>query len=356
MRARVRAGRSRRGVRACGAPSSAFGTFSRKREKGARRIPPDGANRMDAPLLLAGEGKRAVRARVTGRPVASRHPRLRRALIRPRHLLPQAGEGDAAGSTGRRGSDGCSSRALGRKRGVRRFYATAPIASCPSPACGRGIARCAREGEGRPVASRHPRLRRALIRLRHLLPQAGEGNAAGSTRRRSDEYPSRACGRGRGNARARRRSDGCPSPACGRGKARGAREGEGRPVASWRPRLRRAPHPPPAPSPASGRRECSGIIRDVAGRTDAPLPLAGEGKRAVRARVRAGRSRRGIRACGAPSSTFGTFSRTREEGMRRDLPEHLPLRDVAGRAEAFPPKAGRKTHTVHPGPRPTIGA
>src|SRR5690606_21538224 len=47
----------------------------------------------------------------------------------------------------------------------------------PSPVYGRGKARLAREGEGRQVALRLPRLRRALIRLRHLLPRAGEGRA-----------------------------------------------------------------------------------------------------------------------------------------------------------------------------------
>src|SRR5690606_25364056 len=129
--------------RAFGAPSSAFGTFC----PGGHVVPQagEGASML---LRLCSLSRLRERVGVRARSVVSVHrgvgaPRLRRALIRLRPLLPRWARRSAGGR--------------------RRIHAAAPL--LPPPLGGGGW------GEGTVRRVGDTRLRRALIRLRHLLPR-----------------------------------------------------------------------------------------------------------------------------------------------------------------------------------------
>ena len=194
------------------------------------------------------------------------------------------------------------SPAGGEKERRERPSADGAIQPSPSPACGRGL------GWGHGRSRRGPqRLQRALIRLRHLFPQAGEGTASLAVRlrcKRASPLPLAGEGRGEGMAgrEGLRSASGAPSSAFGtfsrrREKERPAwrsvcgangpshspalRERVG--VGAWQVAKASAappahPHPPSAPFPAGGRRNGRSGGPSAVQTCLPPLPLAGEGR------------------------------------------------------------------------------
>jgi len=242
--------------------------------------------------------------------------KIKSTLFRLRHLLPQAGEGiqhrtstrlplsRKAGGGARRAGEGPLSR-----------LARCGFLEAPKP---RGFRR---------IASK---IKSTLFRLRHLLPQAGEG----IQHRTSTRLPlSRKAGEG-----ARRAGEG-PLSRLARCGFLEASKPETLPP--HRQQDQERPLPPAAPSPASGRRDSTPNFH-----APSPLPQGGRGcpqggrgpaftpcplrfSRSAKAREASAASPARSKA---PSSACGTFSRKREKGFNTELPRACPS-PASGRRE-----------------------